>query len=117
MSEAAERAKEIRDIRANMYYEPRGYGAAASYFSANAYAIAEELSAIDATTAELRAENERLKADARRYRWIHDQHIQMSSPKMDGQHCWRFRCNIRGTGNTPDEAIDKEISGTTHGGE
>lgn len=75
-------------------------------------AIAAELElalGVEAEVERLRGEVAALKADAARYRWIRDEHVQMSSPKMDGQHHWRFRCNIRGTGNTVDVAIDKEI--------
>ena len=59
---------------------------------------------------ELRAEIERLTADANRYALIRDHLAQMHSPNMGGQHGWRFRCGwpaLRGI--SFDAAIDAAI--------
>ncbi len=50
-----------------------------------------------------------IEADARRWQYVRDNLAQMNSPKMHGQHTWRFRTPYYFTGNTIASAIDKAI--------
>ena len=54
-------------------------------------------------------EVKRLRADARRWDYVRGNLAQILSPKMDGQHSYRFRM-LRATGCSVDEAVDKEIA-------
>jgi hypothetical protein len=53
------------------------------------------------------AEIERIKADARRYRYIRDC-LSRCNPKMDGQHSYHLGHVWHGRGPTFDEAIDRD---------
>jgi len=55
---------------------------------------------------------ERLKADAARWAYVRDNLVRMHSPKMNGQHSYRFSPLYRYTGQTIEIAIDKAIEDT-----
>jgi len=82
--------------------------------------IAEEMLQIifseDATDREVQAAASTLvdavapdiMSDAVRWMFVRGDLAQMHSPKMDGQHSYRFH-HLRCTGSTVDEAIDKQM--------
>ena len=55
------------------------------------------------------SEQRQLEADAARWRYVRDNLAQMHSPKMDGQHSYRFNSLHGFRGNSVEEAIDKAI--------
>jgi len=61
---------------------------------------------------QLKAENEALRKDAERYRWLKDQgHFRAMSIDMGGNHTWTGMGRNVGCGPTVDDAIDAALEG------